>query len=134
MEHMEISPSPKIIRISILINIFFCCLVLPLFLQPTPLISLDQILEALFWQVLGLIAWSVTLIMTLVDSWFSGALPRLHDIFSLLLYPLIEISLLMVLILKKNKWIPLILIHILLLMTFSITWNAVLKGYNLMVG
>lgn len=134
MNKIEIFSSPKIIRNSILINIFFCWLVLPLLLQPTVLISPGQFLETFFWQALGLVTWPVTLTMALVNPFFSRTLPRLSDIFRLILYPLIEISLLMILILKNNKWILLILIHILLLITFSITWNAVLNGYNFMVG
>jgi len=134
MNQMKISPSPTIIWISILINILFCCLLLPLLLKSPPQLIPGQVLETLFWQGVGLTSWPVALIMMLVNPPFSGSLPRLSDIFSLILFPMIEINLLLILIFKKNKWIPLILTHLLILLSFIITWKAVLTGYNFMVG
>jgi|GEM_PF-1618194 len=134
MDQMKKSPSPKIIWISILINILFCCLLLPLLLKSPPQLNPNLLLETLLWHGLGLISWPVSLIMMLVNLLFSGALPRLGDFLSLILFPAIEINLVLILIFKKNKWIPLILAHVLLLISYSITWLGVLKGYNFMVG
>ena len=83
---------------------------------------------------MGLVAWPITLVMAVISSLFSGALPRLSDVFSVILYPLIEICLILIIVGKKNKWILLLLCHILILMSFIMAWTAVLEGYNFMVG
>jgi len=130
----KINPSLQLIWISLAINLLFCCTILPLTLQSGSFFSVSQLLETLLWQGLGLIAWPITLIMAFVSPLFSGNLPQLSDLLILFLYPLIEISLVMVLVLKNKKWIPLISAHIMVLISFTITWMAVFTGYNFMVG
>jgi len=127
-------PSQKLIWISLVINLLVCIIILPLILQPGSTINISQLLDTLFWQGMGLIAWPITLVIALISPLFSGSLPRLGDIFSFILYPLIEISLILIIAGKKNKWIPLLVSHILILMSFTMAWTAVLGGYNFMVG
>jgi len=127
-------PSQKLIWISLVINLLVCIIILPLILQPGSTINISQLLDTLFWHGMGLIAWPITLVMALISPLFSGSLPRLNDIFSLILYPLIEISLILIIVGKKNKWILLLVSHILILMSFIMAWTAVLGGYNFMVG
>ena len=117
-----------------MVNLLVCIIILPLILQPGSTFNLRQLLETLFWQGMGLIAWPITLVMALISPLFSGSLPRLGDIFSLILYPLIEISLILIIAGKKYKWILLLVSHILILMSFIMAWTAILGGYNFMVG
>jgi len=116
------------------VDFLVCIIILPRILQPGSTFNISQLLETLFWQGMGLIAWPITLFMALISPLFSGSLPRLGDIFKLILYPLIEISLIFIIAGKKNKWIPLLVSHILILMSFVMVWTAVLGGYNFMVG
>ena len=134
METSSNNPSQKLIWISLVINLLVCIIILPLILQPGSTFSISQLMETMFWQGIGLIAWPITLVIALISPLFSGSLPRLGDIFSLILYPLIEISLILIIVGKKNKWIPCLVSHILILMSFIIAWTAVLGGYNFMVG
>ena len=126
--------SPKLIWISLVINLLICMIILPFILQPGSTFNINQLLETLFWQGMGLIAWPITLVMALISPLFSGSLPRISDILSLILYPMIEISLILIIAGQKNKWIPLLASHILILMSFIIVWTAILGGYNFMVG
>lgn len=131
---MKISPTPKMIWISLLINVLICWFLLPYVLQPSPIITTIKLLEIIFWHGLGLISWPVVLIMALVNLLFSSTLPQLRDLFIVILFPIIEINLLLLFISKKNKWIPLILVHIFLLTSYIFLWLGVMKGYNFMVG
>lgn len=126
--------SPKLIWISLVINFLASIIILPLILQPGSTFNISQLLETIFWQAMGLITWPITLVMALISPILSGSLPRLGDIFSLILYPLIEISLILIIVGKKNKWIPFLVSHILILISFIMAWTAVLEGYNFMVG
>ena len=134
METYSNNPSQKVIWISLVVNFLVCIIILPQILQPGSIFNISQLLETLFWQGMGLIAWPITLFMALINPLFSGSLPRLGDIFSLILYPLIEISLILIIAGKKNKWIPVLVSHILILMSFIMAWTAILGGYNFMVG
>jgi len=134
METYSNNPSQKVIWISLVVNFLVCIIILPQILQPGSTFNISQLLETLFWQGMGLIAWPITLFMALINPLFSGSLPRLGDIFNLILYPLIEISLILIIAGKKNKWIPVIVSHILILMSFIMAWTAVLGGYNFMMG
>ena len=134
METSSNNPSQKLIWISLVVNLLICIIILPLILQPGSTFNIRQLLETLFWQGMGLIAWPITLVMALISPLFSGSLPRLGDIFSLILYPLIEISLILIIAGKKYKWILLLVSHILILMSFIMAWTAILGGYNFMVG
>ena len=126
--------SPKLIWISLVVNLLICMIILPIILQPGSTFNINQLLETLFWQGMGLIAWPITLVMALISPLFSGSLPRISDILSLILYPMIEISLILIIVGKKYKWIPLLASHILILMSFIMAWTAILGGYNFMVG
>ena len=134
MDTSSINLSQKYIWLSLVANCLVCIFILPLILQPGSTININQLLETMFWQSLGLIAWPITLVMALLSPLFSGSLPRLDELFNLIQYPLLELSLILIIIGKKNKWIPFILSHILLLMSFIMAWTAVLGGYNFMVG
>jgi hypothetical protein len=116
------------------VNILFSFLVLPLLIQPDPPYTHLEFLETLLWQGLSLIAWPIALPLGVAIPLVSGSLPPLKEILSLSLYPLIEFSLLLTLILKRYKWIPFLISHILFLTSMAITWKAVLRGYNFMVG
>lgn len=134
METPSNNPSQKLIWLSLGANFLVCIFILPLLLQPGSTINFSQLLETIFWQGMGLVAWPITLLMALISPLFSGSLPRLNDLFSLFLYPLIEISLILIIVGKNNKSILLLVSHILILMSFIMTWTSVLGGYNFMVG
>ena len=134
METSSNNPSQNLIWISLVINLLVCIIFLPLILQPGSTFNISQLLETMFWQGIGLIAWPITLVMAMTSPLFSGSLPRIGDIFNFILYPLIEISLILIIVGKKNKWIPFLVGHILILMSFIMAWTAVLEGYNFMVG
>jgi hypothetical protein len=127
------NPSPKIIWFSLLINSLICFVVLPRVLQPQTHISFKQFGEVLFFQFISLIGWPIPFMAGLAGLLWGGTFPGLVDLLILLIYPAGTASFVLTLILK-NKWIPLIITHILILISFLITWNSTLNGYNFMIG
>ena len=81
-----------------------------------------------------MIGWPLVMVGSSLNYLYKGYLPDLRTTLSISIYPFIWLAVFLLIFLKKKKWIPLLLTHILVLISFLITWNAVLNGYNFMVG
>ena len=128
------NPSQKLIWISLAANLFFCVTILPLVLHPGLVLSGRQLIDTLFWQGISFIGWPLAMVGSSLNYLYNGYMPDLRTTLSISIYPFIWLAVFLLIFLKRKKWIPLLLTHILVLISFIITWNAVLKGYNFMVG
>jgi hypothetical protein len=120
--------------LSIGVNIFICCTLLPLLIPPFNGFSLSDLKEVFFWQGSGFIGWPLALLGIVLSipfgSGISGALP----VISLLLYPAIQFLLIHQIFSKTSKHLLFILLHILITLSFIVVWYYVLNGYDFMVG
>jgi hypothetical protein len=128
------NPSRKLIWISLAVNLLFCITALPILLQSGSFFKSRQLFETLFWQGISIIAWPVAMIVGFLDFLGTGNLLDLRTTLSLAIYPLIWLAVLLLIFSKKGKWISLAILHILLVLSFIITWFPVFNGYNFMVG
>ncbi len=117
-----------------MINLLFCCILLPIYLQPDQAITGKQLLEVLLWQCLALAAWPVNLVAAALSLFNQADLTAIGTLLKILIYPTGLFCMILVFILKQNKWILLILCHILLIISFWVTWMPVLRGYDFMLG
>jgi hypothetical protein len=134
MENQSKNPSIKIILISLAANIVICCTLLPLAIQPFQIFSFRQLLEILLWQGLAAIGWILPLLFSFMAFIRQGSLADLGVMPRILIYPLGQIALILLIVIKNNKWIPLIVLHILIVLSFIVTWYPVLNGYDFMIG
>ena len=134
MENQSKNPSLKIILISLAANILICCTLLPLAIQPYQIFTFRQLLEILLWQGLANIGWIIPLLFSSLAFFRQGSLSDLGVILRLLIYPAGQIALILLIVIKNNKWIPLIVLHILIVLSFIVTWYPVLNGYDFMIG
>ncbi len=128
------NPSPKLIWISLAVNLLLCTTALPLILQSGSFFNTRQLFETLFWQGISIITWPIAMIVGSLNFLINGALPDLVTVFSIGIYPLIWLAFLGLVLSKKRKWFSLIIMHLLLVLSFINTWLAVFNGYDFMVG
>ncbi len=133
MENLSKNPSLKIILISLAANILICCTLLPLAIQPYQIFTFRQLLEILLWQGLANIGWITPLLFSSLAFFRQGSLSNLGVILRILIYPSAQLALILLIIIKNNKWIPLIVLHILIVLSFIGTWYPVLNGYDFMI-
>jgi len=126
--------SLKITWISLGVNLIFCCTLVPMALQPTWIFNFRQLLETLLWQAIALVGWPLSLLGSLLNFFWRGYSPDLDALLKILLYPAGIITCLLFLICRKNNWIPLIILHLLLILSFINIWSPVLNGYDFMIG
>lgn len=126
------APSEKIIAISLGINFLIGCTLIPLILNPDNF-SFLKLVEVVYWQGMAAFTWPI-LFLNIVFFQFLGNLPDLNTVTELLIYPIAWILLGLTLFLKRGKWITLILLHIIIIISFIIVWNSVLTGYDFMIG
>lgn len=134
MDNFPKNPSLKIILISLAANILICCTLLPLAIQPYQIFTSRQLLEILLWQGLAIIGWIIPLLFSSLAFFRQGSLSNLGNILRILIYPSGQLALILMIVIKNNKWIPLIVLHILIILSFIVTWYPVLNGYDLMIG
>jgi len=134
MENLSKNPSLKIILISLAANIIICCTLLPLAIQPYQIITFRQLLEILLWQGLANIGWIIPLLFSSLAFFREGSLSTLGVLLTILIYPSGQLALFLLFVIKNNKWIPLIVLHILIVLSFIVTWFPVLNGYDFMIG
>ena len=134
MENLSKNPSLKIILISLAANILICCTLLPLAIQPYQIFTFRQLLEILLWQGLANIGWITPLLFSSLAFFRQGSLSNLGVILRILIYPSAQLALILLIIIKNNKWIPLIVLHILIVLSFIGTWYPALNGYDFMIG
>ena len=134
MENLSKNPSLKIILISLAANILICCTLLPLAIQPYQIFTFRQLLEILLWQGLANIGWIIPLLFSSLAFFREGSLSTLSVILKILIYPSGQLALFLLIVIKNNKWIPLIVLHILIVLSFIVTWYPVLNGYDFMIG
>ncbi len=133
MENLSKNPSLKIILISLAANILICCTLLPLAIQPYQIFTFRQLLEILLWQGLANIGWITPLLFSSLAFFRQGSLSNLGVILRILIYPSAQLALILIIVIKNNKWIPLIVLHILIILSFIGTWYPVLNGYDFMI-
>lgn len=86
------------------------------------------------WQGIGLIGWPIALSGLILNLLLQTDLRALENIFFLLIYPGILLLLIRVLFINSHhRWEP-ILLHLLILFSFSAVWYQVLNGYLFMSG
>ncbi len=134
VENLSKNPSLKIILISLAANILICCTLLPLAIQPYQIFTFRQLLEILLWQGLANIGWITPLLFSSLAFFRQGSLSNLGVILRILIYPSAQLALILLIIIKNNKWIPLIVLHILIVLSFIGTWYPALNGYDFMIG
>lgn len=127
------NPSKKLIWGSLGTNILICFTLLPLALQPGSSYTARQLIETLFWQCLSIFGWSIALVVGIIAFIQQGSGPDLDTILSIGIYPLMWLAVIF-LIFLKNKWIPFLALHILIILSFLAVWFPVLNGYDFMVG
>ncbi|MCJ7717349.1 MAG: hypothetical protein MUO54_12635 [Anaerolineales bacterium] len=128
------NPTIGIILVSLAANILVCCSLLPLAIQPNQIFTARQLLETLMWQGLAAIGWILPLLLSFLAFIRQGSLSDLGVMLRILIYPLGQIALILLIVIKNYKWIPLIVLHILIILSFIVAWIPVLKGYDFMIG
>ena len=128
------NPSPKIILISLAVNLLICLTILPYVMQPDSLFNIKELIETLFWQAISLIGWPVALIVGALNYLRNRNLSDLRTALFVSIYPAIWLIAPSLIFIKKGKWILLVILHLLLILSFFVTWLSVLKGYDFMVG
>jgi len=126
------APSKKFIVISLGINFLVGCTLIPLILDPGRF-SFLKLLEVVYWQGMVAFTWPF-LFLNILFIQFLGNLPDLNTILELLIYPSAWILFGLTLLLKRGKWITLVLLHIIIIISFLIVWNSVFTGYDFMIG
>lgn len=134
MDKKSPNPSPRIILISLAVNLLICLTILPFVLQPDSLFSIKELIETLFWQAISLIGWPVPLLVGALNYLQNRNLSDLRTALFVSLYPAIWLIVLSLIFIKKGKWILLVILHLLLILSFIVTWDSVFKGYDFMVG
>lgn len=118
--------------VSLVVNFFLCCTILPFVISPLEGYSFSKLLEVLLWQSIGMVGWPFALLGLILSIPF-GAEPT-SAVFLLLVYPAIQFLLIRSVIAKTPYRVEFILLHILLIFSFIVMWYYVLNGYDFMVG
>jgi len=93
-----------------------------------------QLLETIFWQILAIISWPISLISGLFSFISEGRSTIQTDLLILLIYPVGMTAFLILITSKRKSWIPVIILHLSLLFSFFFTWKSVFGGYDFMIG
>lgn len=128
------NPTLKAIWISLALNVLLCCTLLPLALQPDQVFTLQDLLEVILWQGMALVGWPMALVMGFVQLISQGIIMDTRSLLSLLVYPTGLVLLALTIFLKRGKMISLILLHLLIILSFVVTWYSVRNGYDFMLG
>ena len=134
MDKKSTIPSPRIILISLAVNILISLTLLPLVMQPDSLFNFIQLIETLFWQAISLIGWPLPLFVSALNYLRNQNLSDLRTVLIVSIYPAVWLIASSLIFIKKGKWILLVILHLLLILSFFVTWLSVLKGYDFMVG
>ena len=126
--------SNTVIWVSVLLNILFCCTLLPILIHPTNLFSGKELLETIYWQIIYLISWPIGLISGLLNIIGEGPGTKFTDLLITLIYPAGMGAVLSLVLSKRRNWISVIVLHLSLLLSFFSVWKAVLTGYDFMIG
>lgn len=127
------NPSQKLILGSLGIYILICYTLLLFVLQPGSSFTARQMFETLFWQGVSLIGWPIALLMGTINFLQQGSASDLSTILSIGIYPLLWLSTILLILLKK-KWFPFLALHLLIILSFAAVWIPVIIGYDFGLG
>lgn len=130
MKNMEMRNSV----VSLVANFVLSLAVLPLFIPPFRIYSLNELIEALYWQVVSMVGWPIGLLGGCVAILMQGKLSNLGTLAIMLIYPGIWILIIRTFKAKRSGRWEFILLHILLTVSFAAIWYQVLNGYDFMAG
>jgi len=124
----------RTINVSIIINSALSWTVLPLLIPPFRFYTLGELLEALFWQGVGMVGWPLALLFGLVNTLIERSLPDLGTMILVLIYPAVLYLLIHLWRQKRLNRAELILLHLFITVSFAAVWYKVLNGYDFMAG
>lgn len=124
----------RTILLSLVITILFSWIILPFFIPPFRAYSIHELVEVIFWQVIGLVGWPLALPGMTLTFLLDGELRDLGNIFLLLIYPGMLLLLIRVILFKPNRRWEVFLLYALLTISFAAVWYRVLNGYVFMEG
>ena len=128
------NPTLKTIWISLALNILLCCTLLPLALEPDQIFTLQDLLEVILWQGLALVGWPLAIVMGVLQFIRQGIFMDTRSFLSLMIYPVGLVLLALTIFLKRGKFFSLVIFHLLLILSFVVTWYSVRSGYDFMLG
>jgi hypothetical protein len=118
--------------VSLAVNFFLCCTLLPFVIPPFENYSYSKLLEVLLWQSIGMVGWPFALPGLILSIPFDAKLTSVA--FLLLVYPAIQFLIIRSMIAKTQLRMEIILLHIFVILSFVFMWYYVLNGYDFMVG
>jgi len=108
--------------------------ILPFLIPSFGAYSFSQLLEVLLWQGLGAVGWPLALLGLTLSLPFNLRLTGDYSFLFILLYPAIEFLLLRSVFSRTRRRLELIILHLLVIFSFVVTWYHVLNGYDFMPG
>jgi hypothetical protein len=124
----------RTIFVSIAVNSLLSWTILPFLIPPFQIYSLGQLIEVLFWQVLGTVTWPIAILGGCFNLFLQGSLTDLGTLAIMLIYPGMLFLLIRILRAKQSRGWELILLHFLISFSFAVVWYQVLNGYDFMTG
>ena len=124
----------KTIWISLALNILLCCTLLPLALEPDQIFTLQDLLEVILWQGMALVGWPLAIVMGVLQFIRQGIFMDTRSFLSLMIYPAGLVLLALTIFLKQGKFFSLVILHLLIILSFVVTWYSVRSGYDFMLG
>lgn len=122
------------LSLSLAVNIFLCCTLVPFVIPPFGGPSFSTLLEVLLWQGIGMAGWPFALLGMAISMPFGAKPASAASFLFILLYPAIQFLLIRSVIAKVQHRLDFILLHIFVIFSFVIVWYYVLNGYDFMAG
>lgn len=124
----------RVALISLALSLAFSCFILPLLVPPFVGTRIEELLEVLLWQVMGMVGWPLALLGVVLSLLVGGSSLQLGSTWPLFLYPgMLLLSVAMFLSKRFGGW-TLILLHTTILISFIVLWTQVRSGYDFMIG
>jgi len=107
---------------------------LPLAIPPFGPYPASQAIEVLLWQVMAALGWPMAIFGAMASAVWGSRPADISAVLLVLPYPTMVVLTAYVLMSRRVRRWPLVLLHILLVFSFAAVWYAVRNGYNFMVG
>ena len=129
MNKSEMNLKMRTIIISIVINFFISWTILPFAIPPFRAYSMNELIEVLLWQGIGMIGWPLAIPGVIFSFLFNHKINELRNFFFILIYPGILFLIIRILFSKHSKLWELLLVNLLITLSFIAVWYSVLNGY-----
>ena len=122
------------LSLSLAVTILLCCTILPFLIPPYELNSISDVLEVLLWQGIATIGWPFALLGMALSLPFGARLTSATPLLLMLIYPVIQSLLIWSIISITPRRLVFILLHIFIILSFTVVWYYVQNGYDFMFG